>query len=341
MNTKDGRIKVDPSEHPTIITRYQAGETCKQIAASYRMSVSGIQIILHKNGIKPRTPTQTRSRHFTINEDYFASVDTEEKAYFLGFLYADGCNVEERGVIQMQLQARDSYILERLNHAIGSNRTLKFYKRETESHQDKYLLRITCKKLSEDLCKLGCHARKSLTLKFPTQEQVPPHLLHHFVRGYFDGDGTIYEKRDVFQYRVSMCVSDDFGQSFKEVIEKLFGMHVSIVYKKNNKIREAVISGGSQMPIIMEWMYKDATIYLKRKYEKWQRLKEHLSGYQTPASSCYVGVSYMKANKKFTAYFHKDKKRFYLGLFESEIEAAKAYNKGIIEMGLNRRLNVV
>jgi len=132
-------------------------------------------------------------RKAVFNENYFETINTKDKAYFLGLLYADG-NIYKtlptlkhkkvRKRLQIFLNAEDKYILELFSNYLD-------YKGKLYKDRKGYRFLIHNDKIVSDLENLGICERKSLILKFPTEEQVPSHLIHHFIRGYFDGDGCI------------------------------------------------------------------------------------------------------------------------------------------------------
>jgi len=168
--------------------------TAKQLSIKYNVSNSFVCKFLKRNGIKNvRYNTNKLVRKYSLNDNYFDVIDTEEKAYFLGLLYADGCNLFDKNnnVTTISLQEKDVKILERFNYEIKSDRPLEFMYKNNDNHQNQYRLTMCSEQISTNLSLLGCTPRKSLTLKFPTEEQVPNHLIQHFIRGYFDGDGCI------------------------------------------------------------------------------------------------------------------------------------------------------
>ena len=198
-----------------------------------------------------------------FNDDYFETIDTEDKAYFLGLLFADGNIYTARNRVQITLANEDAYILQTFAKAIGY--TGKMY-----IDREKYSkLILPSKKMCEDLTKLGCTPNKSLTLEFPTE--VPNELLHHFIRGYFDGDGHISKNKKLVNpyYHINLTSSEQFvdklknvlkeqnvitGTSYKRYKDKPISAHTVHVMNKSAK------SFGS-------YIYKDATVYLNRKHK--------------------------------------------------------------------------
>lgn len=206
---------------------------------SHRLKQDNIQII--QNGQK-----------HAYNEKFFKVIDTERKAYWLGFLYADG-NVVNYGNYEVKislaykdlnhLKEFEKDILLNENDTIVYSYTAKIKEKEYPSAK----LIVSNKTIVEQLIDLGCIPNKSLTITFPDESIVPKHLIRHFIRGYFDGDGSVspikYEpNRKANSYRSgNVCISfvgtDGFLTSlvniFKDVCTDLG--KIKIYQKKTNK----------------------------------------------------------------------------------------------------------
>ena len=195
----------------------------------------------------------------TNNIRNFEIIDTEEKAYWLGFLYADGSVGSTDNRIELGLAEKDLNHIEKFKEFIGVPNKIS-YRPQTKSYR--YIFKsIPCK---EDLIKQGCMPKKSLILKFPTEQQVPNYLIKHFIRGSSDGDGSFSHTSSCFQ--VGIIGTEDFIKGFLNIIE---------IQNKNNKIftvhredgaKRYVFSGLNDVTNFLNWIYKDATIYLDRKY---------------------------------------------------------------------------
>src|SRR6185436_15958506 len=93
---------------------YNSGKyTCTELADIFDKSISAICFMLHRLGIKVNKCPKKNALKYSLNENYFNTVDTEDKAYFLGLFYADGYNRRKDGYCGIQLQSDDSYILEK------------------------------------------------------------------------------------------------------------------------------------------------------------------------------------------------------------------------------------
>lgn len=195
-----------------------------------------------------------------IKKDIFNKIDTEEKAYWLGMLYSDGSINSIHGQVELGLQESDYQHLIKLKNFLGCNNKIS-YSEKTKS----YRLSFCCSQITKALIKLGCVPKKSLILTFPSNEQVPPHLKKHFMRGYIDGDGCLCHTDKTYYLGFT---------STKEFIEQA----IKFFNWRNNKITP---SGKAYtwrcadkllVPIYLTTLYKDATIYLDRKYQKYKQM---------------------------------------------------------------------
>jgi intein/homing endonuclease len=211
-----------------------------------------------------KSPSELK-RKYTINENYFDVIDSEDKAYFLGLLYADGYNDINRNTINLSLKEQDKEILEKLSICIESNKPLQYVKIKNQNHQNQYRLVVCSKYLSQKLIELGCVSNKTFKITFPTEEQVPKELQRHFLRGYFDGDGWIGEK--------SLCIvgTQDFCNSLDYITKDLnINSYIRSRHpERNHNIKMFEISGRNQCKKFFHYIYDNATIYLKRKFDKW------------------------------------------------------------------------
>jgi hypothetical protein len=123
----------------------------------------------------------------SLNQEFFKTW-TPEMAYVLGYIAADGTiSIGKRGNCYLMIEATDRELTYFVRRALGSNHFVRKRKRE-ERWRSSYVLQIGSKEIVADLAKLGLTPKKSKRLRMPV---VPKELLHHFVRGYFDGDGNV------------------------------------------------------------------------------------------------------------------------------------------------------
>ncbi len=198
-----------------------------------------------------------------FNDDYFEIIDTEDKAYFLGLLFADGNVYTARNRVQLTLVNDDAYILEAFAKFIGY--TGKMY-----IDRQKYTkIILPSKKMCADLTKLGCTPNKSLTLQFPTE--VPDKLMCHFIRGYFDGDGHISLDKKLVNpyYHINLTSSEQFVDKLKDVLKEqnvITGTSYKR-YKDRPMSAHTVYVMNKSAKSFGSYIYKDATVYLNRKHK--------------------------------------------------------------------------
>lgn len=199
------------------------------------------------------------------NYNVFKQIDTEEKAYWLGFLYADGYINIDKG-IELTLAEYDYDHLVKFRDFIGDKSIKISYKESCKA----YRVCINSKEIAQDLINLGCKQAKSLTLTFPTSEQVPEYLIHHFMRGYFDGDGCVYDCYD--QKAFSILGTHDFLNKYEEYL--LLALEREYPTKRLHDKRHSEntefiqYTGNLQSKKWFSFLYNNATIYLERKYNK-------------------------------------------------------------------------
>lgn len=269
-----------------IIECYKIGNiTISQLGRDYNTSTSTVNRLLKKNKIATILNFYGNNKKYTINHSYFNIIDNEIKAYILGFFYADACNNEKRSCINLTIQERDKPLLDRINKEMESDRPLAFnhIQKRYPNRQNCFTLAINSKQISSDLARLGCFKCKSLTLKFPTNEQVPTELLRHFLRGMIDGDGSFgrYSVKGTRGYRMSaeLVSTDNFCLATAKILKTNLSIHCSI-YALNNKksisTRRLSVSGTQQVYRLIKWLYQDAKIFLPRKMDNFVNIENSL-----------------------------------------------------------------
>lgn len=215
-------------------------------------------------------------RKYNLNENYFDIIDTPNKAYILGLMCADGCNYPPKSTIFISLQESDKELLEKIRNELKSEKPLRIVdcsKRNDNgySYNNMCTLEMYSAHMCKSLEKIGVVKNKSLKLEFPN---IPRDLYAHFVRGYFDGDGSIYQyvKNENNKHIVLTFTStENFCKKLKEILETELGIYCGIYESScHNGITKVVsLAGKNSTKKLLDWMYKDATLYLKRKYDRY------------------------------------------------------------------------
>jgi len=278
-----------------IVKRYLAGENATDIAPDYKITNVAILGLLHRRNVKIRSQSQIQ-RKYLINETYFDDINTQKKAYFLGFLYADGYNNINRNSVTLGLIEKDKEILIKLNNLLQSKKPLQYVELKKGNQQNQYRLVIANKHISKKLSELGCVQAKTYILEFP--EWLNNNLYSHFIRGYFDGDGWVGKK--------SICIVST--EKFCKKLESIFNKKLKInCYlrtrhpERRKNIRMLEISGGKQVRTFLNWIYNNSKIHLERKYKLYQehleyekKLKEERKCSVIGCERKYMGKGYCK-----------------------------------------------
>lgn len=252
-----------------IYERYVKGETIINIAKEYSVVPDTIYKQFKNHNIKMLSSTITQ-RKYKIDNDYFNEIDTEEKAYILGLLYADGTYSKSNNTISLSLQEKDVSILNKINKLFQPDKPLYFIKKKQESHQNQYRLIISSKPICEKLLLMGLMSDKSFKIRFPNIKEC---LINHFIRGFFDGDGCISIFLIKNKYK-SCSFSITSNKIFLEHIQKIFMSILNLSKTKlskdnrGNNINSLVYGGKQNCLKIRDYLYKDATIFLIRKHDK-------------------------------------------------------------------------
>jgi intein/homing endonuclease len=280
---KDGLVKNNgwsDDEINYIKENYQTMST-KDIAVKLGRTTSAVQLKAERCGLK-KSPYHCDYR-------FFQYINTEEKAYWLGFIYADGWITKrsycESGSIGIELQASDSNHLKKFNKSISGNYQIKFRDKACVMHGSEVLHRmcsivINSKEMFFDLTNVGVTTDKSYTMTLP---EIPKHLMKYFIRGYFDGDGCL-NIRTQNNKKTQRCsffsVSKDFIYGLREYLYENESI-CSYVYERapqneNYKICYTLeIGGGDSTKKFLSYIYDNANIYLDRKYEKFTSFRNN------------------------------------------------------------------
>lgn len=260
MTNKKG-IKIED-----IVFLYNSGLSPAQIAEEKNCCVVNITRRLKKYGINfKRDYSKTRYRRTNkhkINLYFFDNIITEEQAYFLGLMFADG----SVSTNQFYLKMTDEDIIQKFKNALQTdvNIMTRFYK--DKNYKPSYTLQISSQYMCEALSKLGCTPNKTHTLQFP---DINPNLYNHFIRGFFDGDGCLSISNRAYQNRVDfVCASKKFLDALRVIISQHSKTNGNVYKEKKHDIWH-LRYGGHQTKQIMDWLYENSTVYLNRKHFKY------------------------------------------------------------------------
>lgn len=248
-------------------------KSLEDIAKLYRVSRVSIYQKLKKFHIKPRSKCLARleaqrqgkvpQQYFSINEKFFSSWSLE-MAYVLGLIITDGCIAREGSI---SLSMNDREVLEKVKLVIRSEHPITASKHQPGL----YHFHFAREGMVNDLAKLGIGPKKSLVVKFP---QIPDVFMADFIRGVFDGDGSVFFVRDSQRYpiRTKFCSgSRDFIIGLEISLQKL-GLPRRNIYEQRTKngMYYMIKYGHRDSQELFNVLYKNYPNipFLERKYNK-------------------------------------------------------------------------
>lgn len=210
-----------------------------------------------------------------FNDKVFDCIDTEEKAYWLGFIFADGTissdplkeNKKKAYTFELSLKQDDINHLEKLKKLLETPRPI--IKSENRGR-----LLVNSKHFWETLNNYGCTPKKSLTLQFPSENIFKEKfLVRHFIRGYFDGDGCIsYSNNEHTILNMQLLGTKSFLQTLLNYLPEEF-KDLTLRHNHNNENEETYLINTSNKKAyrFFKYLYENSNIYLDRKYSRFAR----------------------------------------------------------------------
>ncbi len=201
-------------------------------------------------------------KKYCYDEDFFEVIDTENKAYWLGFIAADGYISKGAHNLEITLAIKDRDHLAKFINDIGGEEEM------LKTTGTKARVFVCSVKLVKDLENIGIHNNK--TFIFDSIPKIQKELVPHFLRGYFDGDGSIstngLNRNGTKKWALNLIATEGFIEEWQSVLEPLGISRVSI--QRKDKMRVWNKCGIHQITKILNYLYKDCSIYLERKFEK-------------------------------------------------------------------------
>jgi hypothetical protein len=250
-----------------IISSYYTCST-KELAAKHNCTAGYIRELFSKYGMRGKS-----RRKYALDLNYFDTIDSSDKSYFLGFIAADGCvRQPARGplALSIRISSKDEEVL--INF-------LKYLKSDMHVSRTSYktpwkgvtkeasYVNVISAKMCGDLAKLNVVERKTGSYE---PVFLSDHLMPHFIRGYFDGDGTVFKlgaKSGQYpsDYRFAICVNERTGRFFQNYLGQK-SIRSALVEDKSSSLFQLRIVDTLSKRRFVELIYSDSEgLCLERK----------------------------------------------------------------------------
>lgn len=250
---------------------FKNGVSYRVLSEKYNLDSDTLKRIAEENKLERKNNNRVNKN---IKSDYFSNIDSKEKAYWLGFLFTDGSvdkQENKKGRIRFQLQAKDKEILEKYKECLGLSCELYFDNRRNGC----YSVEFTDDQIFFDLGKYGIVPNKTYKTKHINFSLIPKEFQKSFLLGLFDGDGSLSYSNDM-----STDVTIHFTSYFETTVQDFqFKIDELINKEKHNKnfytnAWHTQWRGRKQVLQILDMLYEDCPLHLKRKYDKYLILKK-------------------------------------------------------------------
>lgn len=319
-------IKLDHNQKLEIKELFDLGHSTKDIASKFAVSRTTVRQVINVLGGKFKSSSDT-NRKYSLNEDCFGNFETEDSLYFFGLLLGDGNISKDRPRIKIGLQKCDKEILDKFAEFLGSDRPLKAYK-------NNYSLVIDSVRISEILLANNfepCKSTRERIPKFYNREDIN---MRHFWRGLIDADGSLFISKDQKEH-LNLISSIEVINEFEAFVKFHTGISMTSVqqhtttkdcYYANYYCRNALT--------VADMLYKDSSIFLQRKFEKYEELMSKEHRFIKKDLDRYV--SYIKSQNVYKVYIDipankfRGKTKVYLGRFKNIEDARKVRDEFVI-----------
>lgn len=211
-------------------------------------------------------------RTYVPNDDYFKTW-SNEMAYFLGFIAADGHLSVQNNLLMVNIIEKDRHIIESMKKSMEYPGQIGIVKKK--HGQNQVLLRMVSKEITQDLVNMGFTSNK--TYDFEWIKGMPDEYVHHFIRGLFDGDGCIYINREKGYHEATLIGTYKLTEKIKQIYNDLHSNSYGHLTQRGN-VQSLDFNGKYNALNFLNWIYKDSTpeTRLERKYKLYLELKDDI-----------------------------------------------------------------
>jgi len=262
-------ISKDKELEEKILSLYEEGYGLEKVAKLIGTTRYKVALITRNRGVY-RNLSEAHKKLNQLNrnlknENIFEKIDNEISAYWLGFILADGCVMNYNNIKRMSihLSINDKNHLEKLGRVLNKNITVDY-------KYNSVFLNIYGDKVFDDLYKHGIMSNKTLNENTKVFDSINPNLTHHFLRGYFDGDGYVsrvkYPKG--FAPIFGFIGSKNIVSRIRSIVVSNTSLKQVSIIERDNGICLISWSGVRNARLFIKYLYKDATVWLERKKDK-------------------------------------------------------------------------
>ncbi len=251
-----------------IVSLYET-KSENDIAIMYDRTQSGVNLILRRNGIIKLKKSRLNMSRLALNVDYFKKIDSNDKAYWLGFICADGCINKSNN--KVSLISKDLDVIIGFKEAIGAEHAISkrvHFDKRTNKTYTAYSIQIGNEIFTSHLINLGVTSDKTNVLEFP---KIDEKYYSYFIAGLFDGDGSVSWKG---KYKNRLTINLISTQEILKFISEYIEVNLNITPKyccsvTKNKPNVWKMHLYSDAHRFLEFIYSDNNFkyYLKRKYD--------------------------------------------------------------------------
>jgi intein-encoded DNA endonuclease-like protein len=247
---------------------YEEHKSTEKVAEILGCTAPTILVLLRENNI----PVQKNGalRKYTMNEEFF-SQDSEKSMYWAGFCAADGNIDKKYPQLRIAISSKDTEHLEQFKNDIQSNAVIGSVVHNNKTTNKSYnsvYLKLTSDKFVNDLARFNIVPNKTFIYTIPDWIIDHPHA-NAFLRGYFDGDGTFTIMHDNGVDRPIFRIIGPLAamETFRTILENNTTITKNRTIGKDRNIFTLTYAAKSDVQAIVDYLYKDATVYLKRKFK--------------------------------------------------------------------------
>ncbi len=269
--------KLPPEQIKNAIKDYKNGLAGQRLADKYDMSRTGMYEMLDRHGVMFRSHSESK-RKYMLDENFFNKINTEEKAYMLGFIYGDGYVSTWDNNLGITGLSTDDQIFKDMAKILKSDRPLIYKESAAKNGSVLCVFSVCSLTMRQDINKLGVIPNKTKTIKFPSQH-MDSSLYRHFIRGLFDADGCITATKDVrcknrWYALWNISSTKEMLEDIKTVLEER-GIMTNALTKDKRCYSNSAILGtakASTLHDIYHFLYDNSCICLKRKQKRFEEI---------------------------------------------------------------------